>query len=63
MPDARNVLIEIGELPARTRALTTEEMRGVFGGGCSPSADACVFNSDCCSNKCIPLYSEIGACD
>jgi hypothetical protein len=48
----RKLCIEFRNLPARPRRLTPGEMSAVFG-GCSPTKDACNYDSECCSNDCV----------
>lgn len=68
---ARNVRIEITDLPSRARQLNPEEVRHVFG-GCSGRNEYCQMTSDCCqiggwANRlaCLgtgPLWPLAGIC-
>ncbi len=49
-------LVEIKELPVRARRLDDEDLRKIFGGGCTNNGGHCMKHKDCCSQNCYSAW-------
>jgi hypothetical protein len=55
----RNIVINISELPLRSKALTEDDLKNLYG-GCSSSYGRCNSDCDCCDRAGLEKFCDFG---